>query len=433
MPQTTQTLLQGFEEAIASLRAAAPRNNNKGKQLKQWVSENFGEQARVSIVNEAKQAGNRAKEQLSQREDEHAIFIVTDDEAFSPLERNCRTLLYPDLRTVLLASAVEDEQVVPRLLIRNTKYNSPLELFYREAFPELRVEDFSMDDPDIDESDSFDQVDFENSIVPSSLKDDDPILMTVHDLINDDYAGIIFSGAPGTSKSWYARQIALKLAKGKTANVFFIQFHPGYQYEDFIESYIPTETGGFSLTDKVFLKASSLAQERPNESIIVIIDELSRTDVVRVFGEALTYIERDKRDLQFRLPSGRTCSIPQNLVILCTMNPWDRGVDELDLAFERRFAKIRFDPDPDRLRARLRISDLSDERQQRVEQFFNMLARHPNKLCRLGHAYFMKANTDESLRRLWDHQLAFHFERVLKNDDDQLEAIRAAWARVFQE
>ena len=436
MPQTTQTLLSGFEESIAALRSADPRNNKKGDHLKLWVSTNFDERARVSIVNEAKQAGNRAKEQLSQRDVDHAIFIVTDKEALAPLVRHCKSLFYPDLRTVFFATAGGAAgKISPKLLLRNPQKASKLENFYGAAFPLLKVEDMKSDMPVApEETDSSDHEELsDDPIVPSLLTDEDPIVSDVRSLLDDDYAGVIFTGAPGTSKSWYARQVALKIVDGKTANLFFIQFHPGYQYEDFIESYVPTEVGGFALVDKIFLKACDAARERPDESIVVVIDELSRTDVVRVFGEALTYIERDKRDLKFRLPSGRVCSIPHNLIILCTMNPWDRGVDELDLAFERRFAKIRFDPDLERLRVELQKSSLSEERRQLLEQFFSMLARHPNKLCRLGHAYFMKAKTDESLQRLWDHQLAFHFEKILKNDEEQLGAIQAAWKRIFQE
>lgn len=436
MSQTNQALLSGFKDAILVLQSADARNNKKGDQLKQWVSTNFGESARVSIVNKAKQAGNRAKEQLSQRDVINVIFFVTNDDAFDPLVRHCKSLFYPALRTVFFAYAGGAAgELVPKLLLRNPKKESKLANFYMSAFPQLKVEDVELEMPvaayeeDIGTHEEL----VENPIVPSLLTDEDPIILDVKSLLDDDYAGVIFTGAPGASKSWYARQVALKIVDGKTANLFFIQFHPGYQYEDFIESYVPTEVGGFALVDKIFLKACDAAREQPDDSIVVVIDELSRTDVVRVFGEALTYIERDKRDLEFRLPSGRICSIPQNLIILCTMNPWDRGVDELDLAFERRFAKIRFDPDLERLRIELQKSSLSEERRQLLEQFFSRLANHPNKLCRLGHAYFMKAKTDESLQRLWDHQLVFHFEKILKNDEEQLGIIHSAWKRIFQE
>src|ERR1700752_4416883 len=83
----------------------------------------------------------------------------------------------------------------------------------------------------------------------------------------------------------------------------------------------------------------------PTNSYVLVIDELSRADVGRVFGEALTYVERTKRELPFNIANGDLIKVPSNFVILATMNPFDRGVDEVDAAFERRFAKISMDPD----------------------------------------------------------------------------------------
>lgn len=88
-----------------------------------------------------------------------------------------------------------------------------------------------------------------------------------------------------------------------------------------------------------------MAQTDPEHKYILVIDELSRADVGRVFGEALTYVERTKRELPFNIASGDEIKVPSNLVILATMNPFDRGVDEVDSAFERRFAKVSMDPD----------------------------------------------------------------------------------------
>lgn len=264
------------------------------------------------------------------------------------------------------------------------------------------------------------------------VEEDDPIYQRFLLLIADGYGGVIFTGPPGTGKSRAARRIAARMADADPERLFFVQFHPAFQYEDFIEAYVPTEQGGFVLTDKTFLLACEAAEgiEGP---VVLVLDELSRTDVIRVFGEALTYLEPSKRGLPFMLASGREATVPKNLIIIATMNPWDRGVEELDLAFERRFAKISLEPDVAVLMAMLRGSTLSDERRQRVERFFQILHRHPNPLCRLGHAYFQTVRDDASLARLWENQLSFHFERVLKRSVDELNSIRAAWATIFAE
>ncbi|WP_081068472.1 McrB family protein [Burkholderia stagnalis] len=264
------------------------------------------------------------------------------------------------------------------------------------------------------------------------IEEDDSTYIRVRDLLKDGFAGVILTGPPGTGKSHAAQRIAARLVNGERARAFFIQFHPAFQYEDFIEAYIPTELGGFELSDKTFLLACDEANNT-DEPVVLVIDELSRTDVIRVFGEALTYVESSKRGFTFTLASGRPATVPKNLVILATMNPWDRGVEELDLAFERRFAKISMEPDANALNFILESSALPEERKLRLERFFHMLQRHSNPLCRLGHAYFQTVRDDASLVRLWENQLSFHFERVLKRSPDELNTVKTAWSNIFAE
>lgn len=208
-------------------------------------------------------------------------------------------------------------------------------------------------------------------VLPSEIEDSDEYLQVTQALLRE-YAGIIFTGPPGTSKSWYARNIAAKLADGDPTRVEFVQFHPSYQYEDFVEGYVPRPDGaGFSLEPKHLLKLCEVAEDVSPALCVLVIDELSRGDPGRIFGEALTYIERSRRGQEFSLSSGRRCSIPENLAILATMNPLDRGVDEVDAAFERRFAKISMEPSDVLLRKLLSEAGMPDAVQQRVNAFFS--------------------------------------------------------------
>lgn len=425
--------LDDFFNAIQYLREADSQNNNKGKLIKEWYAQNFGTTARASIVNELRQAGNRVKEQLSPQDAQHVIYVVTDPNALDKLINDCQKFLYNGLETVLFIEAAKGAtgSATPVFLLSNAASNSSVEGFYLANFKDLKVHKFSPDRKAI--STSANQTTLPPGKFESLIAEDNEIYLKVLQLLDDGYGGVIFTGDPGTSKSWFARQIALRLADGDQELVKFIQFHPGYQYEDFVESYIPNESGGFDLVDKIFLRACEAARNNPDSTSVLVIDELSRTDVVRVFGEALTYLEQSNRKLNFTLSSGRFYSVPENLVVLCTMNPWDRGVEELDMALERRFAKIHFEPKIELLRDALSASSLSDERKGKLEQFFFMTSRHSNRLCSLGHAYFLKVKDDDSLKRLWDHQLSFHFERVLKNDPEQLVLIQSAWNRIFHE
>lgn len=264
------------------------------------------------------------------------------------------------------------------------------------------------------------------------IDDDDPIYTRALELLSDGFAGIVLSGVPGTGKSWYAREIAKKLTSNSEENQFYSQFHPGYQYEDFIEGFTPDGNGGFAPSAKVFLVACERARNTPHP-VVLVIDELSRTDVIRVFGEALTYLERSKRNLKFTLASGRKTYIPENLHIIGTMNPWDRGVEELDLAFERRFAKLRIDPNPEKLKEHLLQKGLDEIFVRKFLQFFQILSNNKNPLCRIGHAYFSNITSIESVRRVWDNQLSFHFEKVLRHDEDELLSIKSAWMRIFEQ
>ncbi|HAS6280264.1 TPA: AAA domain-containing protein [Vibrio vulnificus] len=263
-----------------------------------------------------------------------------------------------------------------------------------------------------------------------SVATDDPILQRVIELIDDGFAGVILEGSPGTGKSWYAKEIAYHLTSGNFNNVISIQFHPGYQYEEFIEGYVPDGNGGFKKQPMAFLNACTLAKDT-DDSVVLIIDEFSRADTARVFGEALTYLEKTKRDQELTLASGSKISIPDNLVILATMNPWDRGVEELDLALERRFAKLKVNPDIDILKKFISNSEVSDSIGQKLIQFFHITSSNKNPLCRIGHAYFSRITTEESLRRVWENQLLFHFEKALRNDEEELNKIKSAWERIF--
>lgn len=265
------------------------------------------------------------------------------------------------------------------------------------------------------------------ALLPSAIEDDDEMLSLVRQLLEDGYGGIIFTGQPGTGKSWYAAQIAVKLADGDPQRVRPIQFHASYQYEDFVEGYVPQEGGGFRLEPKHLLDMCRKAEEAEGELCVLVIDELSRSDPGRVFGEALTYMESTRRGVEFRLASGKVASIPENLVFLTTMNPMDRGVDEVDAALERRFAKIAMDPNRDQLGRFLQDNGMAEDLRNRVLAFFDHLQAHDNPYCKVGHAYFRSVSDPDSLRRLWNHQLRFHMEKAFRLDPAGLGAVTGRW------
>ena len=266
-----------------------------------------------------------------------------------------------------------------------------------------------------------------------SLSENNVVLQRTKELIIDGFAGVILSGPPGTSKSWYARRLAFSLTKGDSERVRFVQFHPSYQYEDFIESYEPTDAGGFKPKARIFLTICEQAAAFPESMFILVIDELSRCDAVRVFGEALTYLEKSQRNVEFELASGRRVQVPSNLFIVATMNPWDRGVDELDMAFERRFAKIAMDPDVDILEKMLKENGLAELQTKRLLAFFRIVQTHRNTYARIGHAYFSRIGSIAALKRLWDFQLRFHFEKAFRQSPQEFAQLEDSWNGIFKD
>lgn len=146
---------------------------------------------------------------------------------------------------------------------------------------------------------------------------------------------IILQGPPGTGKTYLARALADFVSnRGK---VWMTQFHPGTSYEDFIQGLRPdpSNAGSFKIVDGPFLKAAAHAEQHPDQTVVVIIDEINRGNIPAVFGEL--YFLLEYRGHAVTLNYGDTFSLPKNLLLIGTMNTADRSITALDAALRRRF------------------------------------------------------------------------------------------------
>lgn len=170
-----------------------------------------------------------------------------------------------------------------------------------------------------------------------------------------------------------------------------VTFHPTYTYEDFIEGYKPVESGRagleLRLRDGVFKRVCRTATADPENQYVVLIDEINRGNVPKIFGELITLIESDKRGVSVTLPhSGESFSVPENVQIIGTMNTSDRSIHVLDLALRRRFGFIELLPDPSVLVGTAIGAAPLDELLRALNE---LIREHQGREKQIGHALLM--------------------------------------------
>jgi 5-methylcytosine-specific restriction protein B len=157
---------------------------------------------------------------------------------------------------------------------------------------------------------------------------------------------IVLYGPPGTGKTWLARKLAAHLTDDGAVKL--VQFHPSYTYEDFFEGFRP-EPGGdgtltFSLRAGPFRDFAEIAVDNPATPYILIIDEINRANLAKVFGELYFLLEYRDQPVTLQYSPDREFTLPRNLFIIGTMNTADRSIARIDAAMRRRFAFVELDP-----------------------------------------------------------------------------------------
>ena len=157
---------------------------------------------------------------------------------------------------------------------------------------------------------------------------------------------LILQGAPGVGKTYAAQRLAYAIMGEKDDNrVRVIQFHQNYSYEDFVMGYKPNNEGGFSLVNGIFFEFCQQARSHRDMPYFLIIDEINRGNMSKIFGELLQLIEADYRDKPIQLAYNKQrFSVPDNLYIIGMMNTADRSLAMIDYALRRRFCFFKMKP-----------------------------------------------------------------------------------------
>lgn len=263
---------------------------------------------------------------------------------------------------------------------------------------------------------------------------------------------VIITGAPGTGKTFMTSRIAAELLyvagdpeygdkkqieenirKGRKLDRYaFVQFHPGYDYSDFVQGLKPEPAANgivFNVKAGLFYDFGERAGKHSDKALgegkglpyVMVIDEINRADLSRVFGELFYGLEAGYRDrpfsTQYSYLTGKDFSIPDNVYVIGTMNDIDRSVESMDFALRRRFGWREISAEE----SQSMLNDKKPELRRKIIEVMNGindLITSEEKLAlddayKLGAAYFknVQANTAAEWDKLWKTSL-----RVILND-----------------
>ena len=226
---------------------------------------------------------------------------------------------------------------------------------------------------------------------------------------------VILQGAPGTGKTYIAKEIADEMTK-EGGEWKIIQFHPSYTYEDFVRGIVTEVINGtisYKVTNKILAEFAKKAKESSDKKFVLIIDEINRANLPSVLGEliyALEYRGEEVESMYNHSEYGQKISLPENLYIIGTMNTTDRSIGHIDYAIRRRFAFYTLTADKSVIEEEYKNNEnLKDKALELFDKIKNLIKENisPDYSIddvMIGHSYFL-AKDEEKLKMKLEYEI----------------------------
>lgn len=165
----------------------------------------------------------------------------------------------------------------------------------------------------------------------------------------------------------------------------------------------------------------TITKTEQNINYVLILDEINRANISKVFGELITLLEEDKRignenELSVTLPSGEVFGVPSNLYVIGTMNTADKSIALVDIALRRRFQFIPVYPDAEVIENHCKSTDKA-EKKAFMNSLNTLLRKEKGVDFQIGHAYFLKSN---SLAQVINENIIPLLTEYFRNDLDKV-------------